>query len=165
VKIEKILLKRIILSYSGGYNMKVEGFFRDFKSANEVVSKLKHEGYSKSFVDINEHYNAINVQTNNVGTATAPSLSGLVLKSGESAAGLGLSPLTAASPMVSGMGGFEEIADINCKVVVETDDINADRVKEIINSMGGDLNNPNINLPKRLENIKLEDIRLEDVNL
>jgi hypothetical protein len=149
----------------GGAKMKVEAYFRSFKAANETLEVLKGEGFNHAFVDINDHYNAMNIETNNVGTNAAPSLSDLVLKSGNTAVGASVAPLTAASPMVSGMGGFEEIADVNCKVVVEVDERNLPKIKEIMSKMGADLNSPNVNIPKRLEDIKLENIRFEDIDL
>jgi hypothetical protein len=145
--------------------MKIEGFFKNIKRANKVVEELKKEGFSNAAVDINDHFTDRNVETNLPGTVSAPSLSGLVLKSGDYAVERAKAPLTAASPMVSGMGGFEEIADVNYKIVVEADEKDIDKVKQIISKLGGNLDSPNINIPKRVEDIRLEDIRLEDVDL
>lgn len=63
------------------------------------------------------------------------------------------SPLAAASPMVSGMGRFQEVADINCKVVVEVNDRDKENAKSIIKSLGGTTDDPNAKLPKGLDNI------------
>jgi hypothetical protein len=145
--------------------MKVEGYFGSFKAANETLEALKGEGFNHAFVDINDHFNARNVETNNVGTNAAPSLSDLVLKSGNTAVEASVAPMVAASPMVSGMGGFEEITDVNCKVVVDVDEKDIQRIKDIMNKMGANLDNPNINIPKRLEDLKLENIRFEDIDL
>jgi hypothetical protein len=145
--------------------MKIEGFYSSFKAANETLKVLKGDGFNNAFVDINDHYNAMNIETNNVGTNDAPSLSELVLKSGNASVNTSIGPLAAASPMVSGMGGFEEIADVNCKVIVDVDEKDMQRVKGIMSNMGATLDNPNITIPKRLENIKLENIRFEDIDL
>jgi len=75
-----------------------------------------------------------------------------------------LGPLAAASPMVSGMGGFEEIADVNYKVIVNTEDNNAEKAKQIIKKMGGDLNDPNFKMPEGLENISLDDLISDMIN-
>ncbi|MCX8129622.1 MAG: hypothetical protein N3I35_05910 [Clostridia bacterium] len=120
--------------------MKVEGYFAGIKTANEAVSKLKGEGIQKAAVDINDHYrDDRNVETNVPGTETSVSLSGLVLESDGHGIGKGKSPLNAASPMVSGMAGFEEIADVNCKVIVYVDEENLEKVKQIIRETGGEL--------------------------
>lgn len=63
------------------------------------------------------------------------------------------SPLAAASPMASGMGTFEEIASIDCKVVVEGNNKNIENAKHIISSMGGTTEDPNGKIPKGIENI------------
>jgi hypothetical protein len=132
--------------------MKIEGYFANIKTGNEAVSKLKEAGFKKAVVDINDHYiDDRNVETNLAGTEMSTSLSGLVLESDSGGIGKGKSPLNAASPMVSGMAGFEEIADVNCKVIVEADDSNSDQVKKIIRDMGGDLEGPNFKKP-RLDN-------------
>ena len=93
------------------------------------------------------------MRTNLPGTATGPSLSGLVLESGEYAVDRSKAPLTAASPMVSGMGSFDEIADYNCKVVVEVDHDKEETVENIIKKMGGEINDPNVQKPKGLDEI------------
>ncbi|SKC40934.1 hypothetical protein [Maledivibacter halophilus] len=53
-----------------------------------------------------------------------------------------------ASPMVSGMGRMNEVADIDCKVVVEAEENDMDDAKKIIKDMGGILDNPNVREPK-----------------
>ena len=55
----------------------------------------------------------------------------------------------------SGMGGFEEVADFNSKVIVETDEANENKVKDMIKEAGGTLDNPNIEIPKRLEDLDI----------
>ncbi|MDP4183105.1 MAG: hypothetical protein Q8942_18705 [Bacillota bacterium] len=127
--------------------MKIEGFFAELKKANETVEKLKASGFKNAFIDMNEHYNdERNVQANLPGTETSVSLSGLVLESGTHGIDRDKAPLTAASPMVSGFGKFEEVADVNCKVIVEAGD-NADKAKQIIQEMGGSLESPNFRKP------------------
>ena len=131
--------------------MKIEGFFSGIKNANETVEKLKKAGFQKSFSDLNDHYTMQSNQSANIpGTSSAPSLSGLILSSGELTDNPREGPLAAASPMVSGMGGFEEIADINYKVIVEVDEENQEKVKQIINEMGGNIANPNFKLPNEI---------------
>ncbi|GIM27668.1 hypothetical protein CPJCM30710_03340 [Clostridium polyendosporum] len=143
--------------------MKIEGFFSSIKTANETVSKLKSEGYNEVFVDINEHYNNAYSERGLLGTENISSLSEAVLGSGNNR-GQGVnSPLAAASPMVSGMGGFEEIANINCKVVVEVGNKDTKTAKKIISDMGGELENLNTKIPKGLENIGVEELILGNI--
>ncbi|TDT52078.1 hypothetical protein [Fonticella tunisiensis] len=131
--------------------MKVEGFFRNIKNANEAVKKLNSEGFKNAYVDLNDdNINERNLQTNLPGSTNSPSLSNLVLRSG-GVSEEDVSPIAAASPMVSGMGGFEEITDINCKVVVETDSNEEKRVRDIISSMGGHFKNPSLDLGSMVE--------------
>ncbi|MFZ5987048.1 MAG: hypothetical protein ACOYWZ_07975 [Bacillota bacterium] len=129
--------------------MKIEGYFGNIKTANEAVSKIKSLGLNNAVVDINDHYvDDRNVVTNLPGTETSVSNSGLVLESDDITFNMAKAPLEGASPMVSGIGNFEEIADVKCKVIVEADDGSAERVEKIIKSMGGELDNPNIDKPK-----------------
>jgi hypothetical protein len=141
--------------------MKIEAYFRSIKRANDTVSKLKNSGYDKSFIDMKDNMSTdLNVATNLAGTEAAGSNSGLVLHSeGHLSSDDPIkSPLEAASPMVSGMGSFEEIADFNCRVVVEANPNNINKAKEILNSMGGKLDNPDLNIPEHLKGIKNENV-------
>ncbi|MFZ5969215.1 MAG: hypothetical protein ACOYVK_18825 [Bacillota bacterium] len=128
--------------------MIIQGYFENMKKAKETVNALKEAGFKNAQFDINDHYiSDRNVNINGVGTETAPSLSGLVLKSGPYAIEEIRGSLLAADPAVSGMGKINEIADINCKVIVEVDDANIKTVKDILVSMGADLENPYIEKP------------------
>jgi hypothetical protein len=141
--------------------MKVEGYFSGIKTANEVVEKLKLEGFRGAFADINEHRNNAYAQKGAIGSEDVSSLSNIVL--GDSGGNGSGSPLAAASPMASGMGGFEEVADINCKVVVEVSEENKENVENIIRSMGGTTDNPNSRIPGGLENIGQGDLILKNL--
>ncbi|HEX3029816.1 MAG TPA: hypothetical protein VHT34_11050 [Clostridia bacterium] len=134
---------------------KIVGYFANVKTAKDTLEKLKRSGFENSAIDLNDHYiDERNVQTNLPGTEASPSLSGLVLKSGMTAVDRSKGPLTAASPMVSGLGTFDEIADFNCRLIIQTD--NPDKAAQIIKSNGGTLDNPNIQMPKRLEDVDLQ---------
>jgi hypothetical protein len=136
--------------------MKIEGYFRTIKEANDAVEKLKSAGFNNAYSDINDHYiSDRNTQINLAGTSTSTSLSELVMKSGEEILDNSITPLSAADPMVSGMAGFEEVADINSKVVVEVTSNNIQEAKNIIENNGGILYNPNPNRPKGLENVEI----------
>lgn len=146
--------------------MKIESYFSGIKAANEAVEALKKVGINNAVADLNDHYTGnTNSGTNLPGTASSSnSLSSYVLSSDDPLGDPMLGPLAAASPMVSGMGGFEEIADVNYKVIVNTEDNNEEKAKQIIKKMGGDLNDPNFRMPKGLENISLDDLISNMIN-
>jgi hypothetical protein len=146
--------------------MKIESYFSGIKAANEAVEALKKVGINNAVADLNDHYTGSNnTGTNTPGTASSSnSLSSYVLSSDDPLGDPMLGPLAAASPMVSGMGGFEEIADVNYKVIVNTEDNNAENAKQIIKKMGGDLNDPNFKMPKGLENVSLDDLISNMIN-
>lgn len=140
--------------------MKIEGYFSGIRAANETVEVLKKVGIKDAVADINDHYTGNdNPGRNNPGTdSSTNSLASLVLRSDEPLSDPELGPLAAANPMVSGMGGFEEVADVNYKVIVNVDNNNEEKAKQIMKKMGGNLNDPNFKMPKGLENISLDDL-------
>ena len=145
--------------------MKIEGFFSRIKNANEAVEKLRKAGFN-SYADINEHYMVNNnVETNFPGNENTPSLSDLVLRSGDPSEATDKAPLIAASPMVSGMGNFEEVMDVNYKVVVNAVNSKEAEAREILKSMGGDLESPNLNIPDRIKDLNLRNVDTGDLNL
>jgi hypothetical protein len=135
--------------------MKVEAYFRGIKSANEAVDKLKSQGIN-AYSDLNDHYQVnTDIRTKEVGPLSSPSNSDLVLNSGTPSGSTGKSPLLAASPMVSGMGGFEEIADVNYKVIITVDSEKEAAAKSIIEAMGGSMQSPNLEVPKHLKDVDI----------
>jgi hypothetical protein len=135
--------------------MKVEAYFRGIKNANEAVDKLKSQGIN-AYSDLNDHYQVnTDVRTKEVGPLSSPSNSDLVLNSGTPSGSTGKSPLLAASPMVSGMGGFEEIADVNYKVIITVDSEKEAAAKSIIESMGGSMQSPNLEVAKHLKDVDI----------
>ena len=129
--------------------MRVEGFFGNLKVANNTVQRLKSSGFDKAFIDANSHYvDERDTQINLPGTETSPSLSALILQSGSHVVDRSKAPLTAANPMTSGIGTFDEIADVKCKVIVETEEASGDKAKQIIKDGGGELSNLNIIKPR-----------------
>ncbi|MDF2881402.1 MAG: hypothetical protein K0R54_1959 [Clostridiaceae bacterium] len=135
--------------------MKIEAFFKGIKNANEAADKLKSQGI-KAYADINDHFQLnTDVRPKEEGFLSTTSNSDLVMNSGIPDDNTGRSPLLAASPMVSGMGGFEEIADINYKVIISTDANNKQKAEEIIKSLGGTMESPNLNIQKHVKDIDL----------
>ncbi|MCT8975572.1 hypothetical protein N4T77_03060 [Clostridium sp. CX1] len=144
--------------------MKIEAFFSGIKNANKAVEQLKSAGFKNTVADINDHYVEFNngVQPRFPGTENAPNLSAMVLSSGEHIEDPSKRPLDAASPMVSGMGGFEEIIDVNYKVIVNLEETELEKAKGIIKEMGGDFKVPNLDLPHRLKDLThIDDIDLD----
>ncbi len=139
--------------------MKNEYYFTGIKAANEAVEALKKAGIN-AVVDINDHYTGIDNPGRNTPTtaSSSNSLSSYVLNNDDHM-NPGLGPMAAASPMVSGMGGFEEISDINYRVIVNNaGDLNEEIVKQIVQKAGGDVNDPNFRMPKGLENISMDEL-------
>ena len=129
--------------------MKIEGYFTKIESAKNAVEKLKELGIDNSYVDINEHYTeGRNTQARLAGTMSGVSLSALVVPSAAPKIDRDMGPLTASSPMVSGYGDFEEVADVNCKIIVEVSEPDCNKAKEIIKNMGGELESPNFKKPQ-----------------
>lgn len=128
--------------------MHIEGFFPTMKEANDAISKLKSLGYTHAVLDMNDHYiENRNTDINRAGNAEAPSLTGLVFQSGPAAIDENLGPLLAASPMASGFGRFDEVANINCKVIVKADNESEAEVQAVIKEFGGITESPNIARP------------------
>lgn len=145
--------------------MKIQGYFSTIKNADMAVNKLKNLGFSNTYRDINDHVGLNNSTESSIpGTENAPSLAGVVLNSGEPINYQDKATLAAASPMVSGMGGFEEIADINYKVVVDASSDDAENIKRIIEEAGGDIEDPNLNLPEHIKGLS-KDIDYSDLDL
>lgn len=140
--------------------MKVDAYFRGLKAANEAVNKLKSSGFNDAVADLNDHY----IFHNNPGTnrpgldISSNSQASLILKSGSPLDDQRYGPLAAASPMVSGMGGFEEVADVNYRVTANVDEKDEQRVRQILNDAGGDLRNPNFQMPEGLDNISTDEV-------
>jgi hypothetical protein len=129
--------------------MKIEGYFSKIENAKNAVEKLKSLGLKNAFVDINEHYaENRNTQARLPGTMSGVSLSALVVPSAAPKIDRDMGPLTASSPMVSGIGDFEEVADVNCKIIVEVSEPDSKKAKEIIKNMGGELESPHFRKPK-----------------
>lgn len=144
--------------------MKVVGYFGSIKDANDTVDKLKKEGFSEAYTDINDHYMLNNNPESSVpGTESAPSNSSLVLNYGEPINDQDNSPLAAASPMVSGMGEIEEITDYNYKVIVNADLKTSENAKRIMENNGGNLNNPNLDMHKRIKDVSPDESRINDM--
>lgn len=144
--------------------MEIVGYFSSIKDADTAVDELKKAGLSKAYTDINDHYTLNNNPENSIaGTESAPSLSSLVLNAGKPINYQDKAPLAAASPMVSGMGDFEEVTDYNYKVIVETDSGSYENAAGIIKNMGGSIKNPNLDIHKRIKDVSLDKADINDI--
>ncbi len=124
-------------------DMKVEGYFRTLKRANETIDKLKKEGLDNAYLDLKDDYlEDRNNITSAIATEEGTSLSELVMHSGNDTYDPSKSPIAAANPMISGMAGFEEITDYNYKMVVEVDTKDQYAAENIIRQMGGETEDP-----------------------
>jgi hypothetical protein len=142
--------------------MKFESFFSGIKAANDAVEKLKAQGFD-AYVDLNDHYQInTDVNTKDFSFLSTTSNADLVLNSGTPSGSSGRSPLLAASPMVSGMGSFEEIADINYKVLVDVPQNKKSNAESIITSLGGTMQSPNVEIEKHVKDVNLDEV---DLNL
>lgn len=145
--------------------MELVGYFETLKKANEAVKQLQDSGFHNASSDMNDHYIEENdAHINLAGTETAPSLSGLVMNSGDSDLDMSKRPLAAADPAVSGMSGFDEITNINNRVLVEVNENNLSNAKKIIEEIGGTIEDPDVKIPKGLENIDFDDINADTLN-
>ncbi|MBU5424823.1 hypothetical protein KQI41_00255 [Tissierella pigra] len=136
--------------------MTVKGYFGEISAANDAIKSLEQAGFSDAFVDINDHYiGNKNVKTNLHGASTGASLSNLVLGSGSDGLNQGNSPLAAASPMVSGMGTFDDVASINYVVSVNSDG-KTNEARKILKTHGGYLDDPNVSREQALSNAEVD---------
>jgi hypothetical protein len=144
--------------------MKIVGYFGSIKNAHEAADKLKQEGFSEAYTDLNDHYTLNNSPESSIpGTESAPSNASLVLNYGEPINDQDKAPLAAASPMVSGMGDFEEITDYSYKVIVDADSNSSENAKKIITNLGGDLKDPNLNMQNRIKDVSLNEAKIDDL--
>lgn len=145
--------------------MEITAYFSRIKDANQTVDALHNAGFTNAITDINDEQSDLNRETNQPGTETSSnSLADLVLKSGDHTVNRDKAPLLAASPMVSGMGKFEEINSPRFRVMAEVPESQSGAVREIIREMGGNLEDPHVDMPQGLENVGLEDVFFSDLN-
>lgn len=143
--------------------MKIEGYFRSIKDAKKAEVALKKANCKNVYIDMNEHNsNNMDPRTNAPGTENGASLSALTLGSGEEVIeDFGKTPLMASSPMASGMAGFEEIANTDCRITAEVEERSIQSAKNIIEENGGTLENPFIDSQKAVKDIDIKSVEKE----
>lgn len=146
--------------------MEIRAYFSSISQANKTVRELEKSGYKGAYVDINDHYiSNRNVFANNPGTFSSGSLANLVLNSSSGHIDMGNSPLAAASPMVSGMGSFEEVSALNYTVNIKVNDDQIQNVKDILKNMGAYLGEANISREKTTKNPEIDlDRAISEIN-
>ena len=120
--------------------MKIEARFKKYPDAFNILTKLKAKGLEDAHIPADSFSLNQNGNIDVPGSHNATSLSNLVLNSGDDTDQTP-SPLGAADPMVSGMGGFEEITEDTYSVVVNADEGNFDQIRHLIVNAGGRIEN------------------------
>jgi hypothetical protein len=141
--------------------VKIEGYFRSIKDAKKAEDALKNANCKNVYIDMNEHNpNNMDPRANAPGTENGASLSALTLGSGEEVIeDFGKTPLMASSPMASGMAGFEEIANTDCRITAEVEKSSIQGVRKIIEENNGTLENPFINPQKAVKDMDIESVQ------
>lgn len=116
--------------------MNIIGNFEKYQDAFNALAKIRTQGFKDSHIPADHFSLGQNGEINVPGTRNSVSLSNLVLNSGDDTAAPP-SPLAAADPMVSGMGGFDEITENGYKVIVSASDEDKDTIYNLITSSGG----------------------------
>jgi|GEM_PF-1030030 len=97
--------------------MKIKSHFSNLKSATEAVRKLKSEGIKNVYVDANKYKGNINnIEMDFID---------LVIDSGDN------------SPLESSIKGCNGSKNSNIFVIIDTEDENFNKVKTIVERMGG----------------------------
>ena len=119
---------------------KLSAKFDKMADASGAVKALRQLGITKAWLDASDGYSSEFAAEPTVpGTDNAPSLSGLVLRSGGYAARVDKGPLLAADPMVSGMESREDRAkNHSTRLISLIPDDQLDAAKKIIRDMGGE---------------------------
>ncbi|MDF2522672.1 MAG: hypothetical protein K0R31_313 [Clostridiales bacterium] len=117
---------------------KIEVCFKKMLDARKAVLALKEMGYKDAHLDaLDNVFSEYSEEINVAGTDTGPSLSALVLNSGGRLDDVGRASLIAASPMVSGMGSFEQISEnLKVRLIVKVEDDKMDEIRNTLKEYG-----------------------------
>ena len=116
--------------------MVIESYFDSLRYANRAIEKLNRDGLGNAFLDLKTDNLRQEVDvTGPSGTENGDSLAGLVR--GSKGISADKAPLIDADPAVSGMGDFDEITNLNYKVLVKIDDEKKDEAMKTLKDMGG----------------------------
>jgi hypothetical protein len=113
--------------------------FEKMADAANAVKALKDLGGVNSWLDAADGYSTEFASEYSIpGADSAPSLSGLVLRSGGYAPRMTKGPLLAADPMVSGMGDRDDAArNHSTRLVVSAPEDKLEAVRKILAELGG----------------------------
>jgi translation elongation factor EF-Ts len=116
--------------------MRIEIYYKGIKKANEAVKKLKSEGFSHTAVDLNDNY--IDPLSSN--SDFGINFSNVINSSGVSYTSSGRT-LPSTSPMISGFGSFRDLENTSYKVIVNSNSLDNEKLKETIKKTGGKIKN------------------------
>ncbi|HEY5562309.1 MAG TPA: hypothetical protein VIK72_11250 [Clostridiaceae bacterium] len=128
--------------------MKIEGYFKGVKDADRAVEKLKEAGYRKVYSYLNDHYSDEPNYWDNNPYNNGFSVTNVVMNpnSYTSGGGPGFGPIGFPGPIlgaVTAVTGGKGINNVNYKVVVETEAMEEEKVKQIMYELGAELRDPN----------------------
>ena len=116
--------------------MRIEIYYKGIKNANEAVKKLKSEGFNNTAVDLNDNY--IDPLSSN--SDFGINFSNVINSSGVSYTSSGRT-LPSTSPMISGFGSFRDLENTSYKVIVNSNSLDNEKLKETIKKTGGKIKN------------------------
>lgn len=117
---------------------KIFAKFERMAEAKAAVDKLRSMGFKGAYMDMSDKMlDEYSEELNPPGTEIGTSLSALVMNSTGVPHDASIAPLLAASPMVSGIGTFREIADQNSQLCVIAEEEKIEEIKQILRLLGG----------------------------
>lgn len=117
---------------------KIEVCFKKMLDAKKAVGALREMGYKNAHLDaVDNVFSEYSEEITFTGTTTVASLSALILNPGGRLDDLGKAPLIAASPMISGFGSFEHVADnLRTRLIVKVEDDKLEEVRQTLREYG-----------------------------
>ncbi|OAA95032.1 hypothetical protein [Clostridium coskatii] len=112
--------------------MRIEIYYKGIKNANEAVKELKNEGFSNTAVDLNDNY----IDPLSANSDFGINFSNVINSSGVSYTSSGRT-LPSTSPMISGFGSFRDLENTSYKVIVNSNSLDNEKLKETIKKTGG----------------------------
>ena len=130
--------------------MRIEIYYNGIKNANNAMKKLKNAGFRNTAVDLNDNY--IDLYNSNSGLGSGINFSNIINSEG-SVRNSSQKVLDSGSPMLGGFGNSREIEDTNYKVIINSDLLDSQKLKEIIRETGGQIKN---SIPTTINNSNLQ---------
>ncbi|MCI1944183.1 hypothetical protein [Clostridium luticellarii] len=118
--------------------MRIEVYYNGIKNANNAVEKLKSAGFSSATVDLNDDY--IDLNNSSSGLGAGMNFSNVINSEGFTR-NSSQKVVVSGSPMSGGFGNSKEIEDTGYKVIINSDLLDSQRLKEVIRETGGQIKN------------------------